>query len=53
MPLQIYLYQLLLNLAFFIFFCFQLCKITEIMWLGELWVEMEVKVEEEPDRHCL
>ncbi|XP_056348879.1 prostaglandin reductase 2 isoform X3 [Oenanthe melanoleuca] len=26
------------------------CKITEIMWLGELWVAMEVKVEEDPEQ---
>lgn len=54
MPLQIYLYQLFLNLAFLSsFFFFQSCKITEIMWLGELWVEMEVKVEEERYRQSL
>lgn len=45
MPLQICLCQLFLYFALF----FQSYKITEIMWLGELWVEIEAKVEEEPD----
>lgn len=49
LSLQICLYQLFLNLAFFTFF---FPVITEIMWLGELWVEMEVKVVE-PDRQSL